>query len=290
MLACLFFSLPLAASLFFSPASDGGGSGAAPPSRLRVMAMGDSITAGGPEGGYRALLHGLLVEDGLDVEFVGARSVPGDESPARLHWAQHGWQISTVPGEVSGRRYVSIQGQNRNGLLEELDAAISPEFLAPREGSRDVVLLMIGMNDVLHQVVDEEHGRFDSDEGRDGMGESQEWIGKGCIARLEALLRAIDARAAAHGMRLEVLVATMPIPTRQWTRDALSDVMLQGAREYNAWIVGELPGLSFEAVRIGVVDMAPRLEGLLHDGVHPRAEGHAAMAKAWRDAIVGEGE
>lgn len=47
-------------------------------------------------------------------------------------------------------------------------------FSTDTSTTRNIILLQIGINDVLHQVVDSSRGRFNSDTNNDGQGEGQE--------------------------------------------------------------------------------------------------------------------
>jgi lysophospholipase L1-like esterase len=117
--------------------TDGATAGAHPPrtAPLRVMALGDSITAGFDEtgttrGGYRLGLWERLVEhDGRSIEFVGSQHTP--------------WWSGTVdlPHEGHG-------GYRIDQIRAELDWALW-------EYSPDVVLVHLGTNDIgQHYAVD----------------------------------------------------------------------------------------------------------------------------------------
>jgi len=257
---------------------------------LLIMPMGDSITAGirSDPGGYRFPLHSLLRDGGFRFDFVGSKTTPGDTCPDTDHWGAGGWQISDTPATIGGRSYVSIQGQNRSGLYDELPSAISTTFFSTDSATtRNIILLQVGINDVLHQVVDGERGSFDSDAGSDGRGEGQEWVAEGMIARLQALLRSIDSLAADHDLRIEVLLGTICPPTKEWNGDAVSDVLIAEVEEYNAAIATTvIPAMAFSNIGVKVVDQVAPTDGKLGDGLHPDRAGSASMAKAWYDAIA----
>lgn len=257
--------------------------------RLRIMPMGDSITQGTGAGdcGYRNDLHRLLKGSGRAFDFVGGKHVPGDITPDNDHWGRSGWQISGTTVEVAGKSYVSLQGANRPGLFEEMKDAISPAYFSTNPDVRNVILLMIGVNDHLHQVVESTRGRSGGDANRDATGDGQEFIAEGCIARLQALLGEINARAAGHGLRIEVVVGTIPGLSTGWKGDAVSEVTVRQGLRYNEWIRAELPASTFSHLTLKVVDMAGPLEGKLADTVHPNAAGYGAIARVWFDAIRG---
>ncbi len=255
--------------------------------RLQIMPMGDSITEGTVTGGYRRPLYHLLQRGGCRFDFVGAKTVPGDTTPAPNHWGCSGWQISDIPMTIGGRSYVSIQGQNRLGLYSQMSDAISLTYFSTDPNVRNIILLMIGANDHLHQAVDSAHGSFDSDAGHDGQGEGQDWIAEGCIARLQALLAEMNTRAANLGLRIDVIVATLPKITKDWTGDTVSDGIINEILQYNQWIRTSLPAAGFSNLTLKAVDMEGPLAGKLADGLHPDAAGYDAMAVAWYEAITG---
>lgn len=253
---------------------------------LRIMPMGDSITEGTVPGGYRHPLHKLLVDDGQKVEFVGAKTQDGDSCPDPDHWGKGGWQISQTPVTIEGKSYVSIQGENRSGLYEEISQAVTPAYFSENSReTRNIILLKIGINDILHQVVDSTHGRFNSDAGKDGEGEGQERVAEGCIARLQALLRLIDSNAASNKLRIEVMLGTLHPPTTEWDGDAVSNVLIEEVGKYNRFIITMVPTMVFSNITVRTVDIHGAINGKLSDGLHPDAGGYETMAMAWFNAI-----
>jgi len=261
-----------------------------PAQSLRIMPMGDSITQGTVPGGYRLPLHNLLIKNGYAVDFVGAKTQTGDTCPDTNHWGQGGWQISDIPVTIDGHSYVSIQGQNRSGLYDEMSDAISTTYFSTDGATtRNIVLLQIGINDVLHQVVDSAHGRFNSDAGNDGLGEGQEWVAEGNIARLQSLLQTIDSLAAARNLQIEVILSNLCPLTTAWSGDAVSSVLINEVAEYNRLVISVIPNVVFKNIRVKVVDQYTTTIGKLADGLHPDATGYAAMAQVWFDAITNPG-
>jgi lysophospholipase L1-like esterase len=249
--------------------------------------MGDSITQGTVPGGYRKPLYALLTGNGHTVDFVGVKTQKGDTCPDPNHWGQGGWQISKTPVTVDGRSYVSIQGENRPGLYEEMPRAISTTYFSTDTSStRNILLLQIGINDILHQVVDSEHGSFKSDTGNDGRGEGQEWVAEGCITRLKALLRLINSTAAANELQLEVILGTLCPLTTKWDGDPVSDVLIDAAMKYNTFISTEIPTMTFTNLGVRIADHHTATVGKLSDGLHPNQEGYEAMARAWYGALT----
>lgn len=96
---------------------------AAPLANVRVMPLGDSITAGMTvQGAYRTVLWQLMSTAWRDVEFVGSMSAGPKELAERNHEGHPGWEIA------------------------QLDRHVDAWLTIYRP---DVVLLQIGTNDVL---------------------------------------------------------------------------------------------------------------------------------------------
>lgn len=260
---------------------------------LRIMPMGDSITDGlDVPGGYRRPLHDILTGMGYEVEFVGSRSQPGDDSPDRDHWGRPGWGIAATDERIGGRSYVSLQanegpsGAIRPGLYQDLEQAISPAYFSTDPADRNLLLLMVGTNDVIHQVVEERDGaRPAGDRDNDGKGEQQDRIAESSFDRLSAFTRRVDERAAASGLQLDVIVATIPDVTNEWNRDGLRDpisgVMRSEIRQYNHLIQEELPRRAYGTIDLRVVDQFAGVGDSLADGIHPTAFGYQKMAETW---------
>jgi hypothetical protein len=87
---------------------------------IKIMPLGDSITAGDRDGGYRHFLYDLLTQDGIRFEFVG--SLKGGDGPDAHHEGHSGWRIE------------QIQSGIRGGWLET--------------DKPDVILLHVGTNDI----------------------------------------------------------------------------------------------------------------------------------------------
>ncbi len=108
---------------------------------LRIMALGDSITAGVGEhgidtgsGGYRAELVRLLAAKGYSVTMVGGRSDYSARIPDRRHEGWPGYVIRSFPSDPAPQLYGRVTH----------DALV---------GARpDVVLLMAGTNDLLRKA------------------------------------------------------------------------------------------------------------------------------------------
>ena len=261
------------------------------------MPMGDSITAGDKvPGGYRAPLRDRITGQGWEVDFVGSQRQPGDSSADPEHWGRPGWGISDTDAVINGRRYVSLQanegprGARRPGLWDDLAAAISPSYFSKSGGVDNLLLLMVGTNDVLHQVVERRNGaRPAGDRGNNGRGEQQNRIGEATIDRLKGFLERIDRLAGQAALPLKVVLGTIPRFDQSWNagrlKDPISPVMQQEATEVNDWIRQRSSGLPLRAITITPVDQRAAVGSSLIDGLHPDADGYRRMADTWWEGI-----
>ena len=106
---------------------------------IRVMALGDSITAGVgahgsrvKDGGYRGALASLLQREGYHVNFVGSRTDYSDAIDERAHEGWPGYVLRSFPSDPG-------PGQLYGALVKSAIAKDDP----------DVILLMAGTNDLL---------------------------------------------------------------------------------------------------------------------------------------------
>jgi lysophospholipase L1-like esterase len=196
-------------------------SGGAP----RLMPLGDSITDGWQEpGAYRIELSRLLLEAGRPVDFVGSL-VNGPESlPDKDHEGHNGWRI------------------------QDLAAAMNPWLDANQP---DVVLLMIGTNDVLSN--------------RDLPN---------APTRLSALIDQVLSRVPSA----TVFVAAIPR-----LQNPVDD---QEVQDYNAAVPGVVQAKRNAGLNVHFVDQYPAVAAnQLPDGVHPDAAAHRNIAANWFTAL-----
>jgi lysophospholipase L1-like esterase len=106
---------------------------------IRVMALGDSITAGVgaygsriDDGGYRGALAKLLAKNGYRVKFVGSRSDYSAAIDERAHEGWPGYVLRSFPSDPG-------PGQLYGSLVRK----------AIRRYDPDLILLMAGTNDLL---------------------------------------------------------------------------------------------------------------------------------------------
>jgi lysophospholipase L1-like esterase len=194
----------------------GGATGA-----TRIMPLGDSITDGYQmPGGYRVALWRLLTENGFDVDFVGSLQNGPSSLPDRDHEGHTGWRIDQIQAFV-------------------------PSPL--RTYRPDVVLLLIGTNDVLrnYRVAD-------------------------APRRLDLLLDTI------HRLRpaTTILVSTIPPSADSGANAAIVS--------YDEALRKVVRRRAHAGWPIWLVDAAKRLtRDDLADGVHPDGDGYAKLARAW---------
>ncbi|MGL6132804.1 MAG: SGNH/GDSL hydrolase family protein, partial [Prochlorococcaceae cyanobacterium] len=208
--------------------------------RLKIMPMGDSITFGfGAEAqsGYRGPRRNQLSSRSYQAEFVG-----GFSSSLR-HWGRFGWLIAGERDPITGEAYAALrQGSEqrqpfRNGINQDVRRAISRDYFTRKGSDRNVLLLMIGTNDFLNQVVARRYGAVTSgDRGNDAGGEQQNRLAASNRQRLDGLLRQINRSARAEKLELDVVVGTIPTQRGNPFGIPTSDTTRTQVRQFNRWI------------------------------------------------------
>jgi lysophospholipase L1-like esterase len=233
---------------------------------LRIMPLGDSITAGYVDNyswktpftfGYRGRLHTLLTRAGYDFQFVGESSEPFD--------GQLGVpKIVTVPDlrPLGQNRHRGYGGSVIGNLIQGMPKTNGGLAAWLKADQPDIVLLMIGINDIAH---------FGN-------------VGEPVPAEqnLQHLVQTIvDTVPAAH-----VIVAQIaPYQTGQNT---------DSVQRYNAFIKKTLVPLFVNQGRsVHTVDQYANFltangkvdKSLYANIAHPNQTGYARMAKTWFQAI-----
>ena len=239
---------------------------------LRVMPMGDSITKGTIPGGYRIYLHNLLSNSGATFDLVGKDSRTGDTTPDKDFWGNDGWQISDTTEVINSISYKSLTGENRSGLYDEMDAAISTTYFSTSSSVDNVILLQIGTNDFLKQVV----RSTDSNANRSGEAATE---------RLQALLNRINSLASSRGLKIKVILSQIPEITTAWTGDSVTSTTIAEAAEYRA-SMSAIANQSYSQLTVSLVDNFSSTLGELADGVHPNAEGYEDMGITFYNGLV----
>jgi lysophospholipase L1-like esterase len=211
------------------------------PDYLRIMPMGDSITDGsfGTLGGYRGPLADLLGGAHIQFQFVGSSGDnPGNLAGDQLHHEGHpGWVISAG---TSGRA----------GLQDHID-----EWLGAGGNQPDIILLMIGTNDV--------------DIAYD-LGNAE--------ARLNTLVSTILDQRYGLMPQAKMIVAQI-VPIQDATEDAR-------AVTYNQSVAKVVAAHAQLGEHISLVDMHAALAASdFHDKLHPNDTGYTKMANVWLAGI-----
>jgi hypothetical protein len=255
---------------------------------LKIMPMGDSLTAGHSiPGGYRKTLFDELTNRGVLFDFVGRlETQPNDPTPDRDSFAAGGYQISTAQDMIEGRSYVIVGATKFDlGLWSLLPGAIQGENFSTAPNARNIILLMIGLNDHLKQVVGTHYGAV---AGSGSLGEAavgQDNIAESAFERLLAFLRRINGLAAAEGLRIEVFVGTQTA----FSGGTGSLLQQQEMREYNQRILTELAPVTaplFSHIQVRGVDTFSSFSAQLLDGIHPNASGCGSLGTYWAKVIA----
>lgn len=210
---------------------------------IKVMALGDSITDGFTvAGGYRNTLCSLIDTDGLSeaVDFIGSGS--NGSGYDKDHEGHSGWAIAAVP------KAEDVEGRGRNGLTENIDTWMSAS-------KPDMVLLMIGTNDVLSLY------RMDE-----------------APARLEALIGKIKNNLADGG---RIYLATIPYiaENANYNKTGKTQAELDTIVDnYNS----SIKQIADADDSITLADVNAQLTlADLQDGIHPNSNGYAKMGNFW---------
>ncbi len=215
---------------------------------VKVMPVGDSITLGKDQcaGGYRRVLYEWLIADGYRVTYVGKQNLvlngPALCSDGSIPWHE---------GYGSFRTDMTLNG----GTAERLSAP--PLTTTLEKFKPDVVLLMIGTNDILQDY------ELDGLEMRFG--------------------KIIEAIYAADANTAIVVASIAPIKREQWA-DKEARVI-----SYNAALADMVKKQASLGRRIAFADIYGSLveRGLSRDGVHPEDLGYAQMAQVFYRVLTG---
>lgn len=230
---------------------------------LRIMVIGDSITAGilggggvSATGGYRGRLAELLGADGYHVTFVGDRGDYAVRAPGLRH--------DGYPGYVIRSTSKGAPGQLLGTLVEKALTKYDP----------DIILLMAGTNDFLRYEAD--HDEYD-----------QTTI----VESMDLLLRQIFRLQPHARVILAGIVNSPKLPECMIARfDTGHDPCAHGTFA-NLRSLADQYIVRGYALRYadGMFAAVPRDAAHFPDGIHPCActNGYDAIADTWYKAIRG---
>jgi lysophospholipase L1-like esterase len=215
------------------------------PTMLKIMPLGDSITdgVGGTNAGYRGPLYSLLSAKGMATQFVGSATNTPGVLPAmqQLHEGHSGYTIT---------------GGGRAGIMDNIKTWLGPQGADP-----DVILLMIGTNDVTTYAT------------------SLSTIPQ-ATANLDALISKISNKSTGLKPNAKLILAEIT-PIENASQDAL-------AKAYNASIVSLVAAHQSLGENVSLVDMHSALNNPadMNDNLHPNSSGYNKMAQVWFNGII----
>jgi lysophospholipase L1-like esterase len=238
--------------------------------RVILFAMGDSMTEGTRPGGYRVPLVGLLEARGVAADMRGPTRQPGDAGPTRF-FGGAGWTIAGTHGEAPHLdRWAALSGQRRPGLLQGVEKLVASVDVWP--DAPVIYLLQIGTNDFLHRVVCERHDEIH--------------LAQDAIARLDLLIRSLDASLKRRNVSAGLIVATLP-QIGAWQADPVSPEVRAQIEKFNV-LVKQTPQRmkdDVQALTLVVADNAIAVGDRLSDGLHPDERGYDAMAASFGEQV-----
>jgi lysophospholipase L1-like esterase len=228
---------------------------------MKVMALGDSITAGVgangtriDDGGYRGALAKLLAKNGYRVKFVGSRSDYSAAIDDRAHEGWPGYVLRSFPSDPG-------PGQLYGALVRKAIHRYQP----------DLILLMAGTNDLLR--LEKRDGGYTLE----NIAHSMDLL-LGEIFKQRPNVRVIVAPVVASPL---VDVCTLA------HFDGDDAACGPSATENLATLVHAYSSRGYEiSLARSMAGAVPRDRDHFPDGIHPcGAGGYAAVASAWYQAI-----
>ncbi len=215
---------------------------------LKVMPLGDSITAGydattqGADGGYRTDLWQLFQADGRPVDLVGGESSGPSRLGDRDHEGHGGWRVDQIADGAA-----STCGKAMTG------AYVTSRITATRP---DAVLLHIGTNDI-----------------NAGCG-----LGTGAATLADRLSKLVDHIVQAAPAADVYVAKIVPI----------TDAALNASvNAYNARIPGIVQAKAAAGKKVHLVDMNTAVPASdIPDKLHPTTGGYSKMAARWYAALT----
>ncbi|HZY98174.1 MAG TPA: GDSL-type esterase/lipase family protein, partial [Candidatus Baltobacteraceae bacterium] len=229
---------------------------------LRVLPLGDSITAGiiagghPGSGGYRVMLERLLAQSPRKAVLVGSREDMSPEMADPWHDGFPGYVIrNTSPG---------APGELYGGLAKDIVAETHP----------DIVLLMVGTNDFL---------RYEATNGSYSVDEM--------VHSMDMLLSDIYSAAPKTHVIVGAIVDSPKVDACYVERfDTGHSTCDTGAHPSLADLVSQYAARGYAiSYASGLLHAVPRDMSHFPDGIHPveGPQGYDAIARVWFDSIQG---
>ncbi len=228
---------------------------------MRVMALGDSITAGVgafgshiDDGGYRGALAKLLVKNGYRVKFVGSRSDYSAAIDDRAHEGWPGYVLRSFPSDPG-------PGQLYGGLVRKAIHRYNP----------DLILLMAGTNDLLRL------------QKRDGG-----YTLANIAHSMDLLLDEIFKQKPGVRVIVAPVVASPLVDVCTIAHFDGDDACGPSSTENLATLVRDYSSRGYQiSLARAMAGAVPRDRDHFPDGIHPCGSGgYAAVASAWYQAIT----
>jgi hypothetical protein len=117
---------------------------------IKIMPLGDSLTAGEGDAGYqsyRGHLYKMLKDNGHGVDFVGNQTSPSPPGTDDNHEGHAGYTIGPDDSRYCYTQIISlICSQEKYNIYDNIDPWLN-------SAEPDIILLLVGINDLLPQTV-----------------------------------------------------------------------------------------------------------------------------------------
>ena len=220
------------------------------------MPLGDSITRGKGGSTWRLFLKDLLDRSGIDFLFVG--SCPHAPNYGEPWGAAYLALEEALGNNIEHEGWGGLKISDIIEFKDNPDHPDYPDFTIEElllKNPADIILLMIGTNDILNQYK---------------LVRAPE--------RLNNLISKITTNSNAH-----LLVSTIPPNYAEQEIDLNAEVKL-----FNSQIPAIVTTWQSSGFKVSLVDAGNKLsrEDMLQDGLHPNIYGNQKIAASWFDAIL----